>query len=54
MSKKNDKKMFSTIISNALQKEFKKLAIDMERPINELIEEAMKDLLAKHGKKRQG
>jgi hypothetical protein len=26
----------------------------MERPINELIEEAMKDLLAKHGKKRQG
>ena len=46
-----EKKMFSTLIRNDLLKEFKKLAIDLERPINDILEEAMKDLLNKHGKK---
>jgi hypothetical protein len=46
-----EKKMFSTLITNDLLKEFKKLAIDLERPINDILEEAMKDLLKKHGKK---
>ncbi len=43
------KKMFSTQIRNDLLKEFKKLAIDLERPINDVLEEAMQDLLAKYG-----
>ena len=45
-----EKKMFSTLINNDLLKEFKKLAIDLERPINDILEEAMKDLLKKHEK----
>ncbi len=45
------KKMFSTLINNDLLKEFKKLAIDLERPINDILEEAMKDFLRKHDKK---
>jgi hypothetical protein len=53
MEKKTDRKMFSTLISNPLQKEFKKLAIDQERPINDLMEEAMTDLLKKYDKKRE-
>lgn len=48
-----EKKMFSTLITNDLLKEFKKLAIDLERPLNSILEEAMKDFLDKHGKKRQ-
>jgi len=43
--------MFSTLIKNDLLKEFKKLAIDLERPTNDLLEEAMKELLAKYEKK---
>ena len=46
-----EKKMFSTLINNGLLKEFKKLAIDLERPINDILEEAMKDLLKKYEKK---
>jgi hypothetical protein len=33
------KKHMTTIIDNDLQKEVKKLAIDLERPFNDLIEE---------------
>ena len=43
------KKMFSTQVRNDLLKEFKKLAIDLERPINDVLEEAMRDLLDKYG-----
>ena len=43
--------MFSTVLNNDLLKEFKKLAIDLERPINDIMEEAMKDFLKKHDKK---
>jgi len=46
--------MLSTLIKNDLLKEFKKLAIDLERPTNDLLEEAMKDLLAKYEKKGKG
>jgi len=46
-----EKKMFSTLINNDLLKEFKKLAVDLERPINDILEEAMKDLLKKYEKK---
>jgi len=45
------KKVFSTQVRNDLLKEFKKLAIDLERPINDVLEEAMRELLRKYGKK---
>jgi hypothetical protein len=48
------KKVFSTQVTNELLKEFKKLAIDLERPINDILEEAMRELLKKYGKKRHG
>lgn len=47
------KKPLSTQIENDLQKEIKKLAIDLERPFNDLLEEAIKDLLKKYEKKHQ-
>jgi predicted transcriptional regulator len=46
-----EKKMFSTLLTNDLLKEFKKLAIDLERPINDILEEAMRDFLKKYEKK---
>ena len=46
-----DKKIFSTTLNNDLLKEFKKLCIDLERPINDLLEEAMADLLKKYKQK---
>ena len=45
------RKPLSTKIENELQKEVKKLAIDLERPFNDLLEEAMHDLLKKYQKK---
>jgi len=45
------KKHMTTIIDNDLQKEVKKLAIDLERPFNDLIEESFRDLLKKYKKK---
>ena len=45
------RKPLSTKIENELQKEMKKLAIDLERPFNDLLEEAIKDYLKKHEKK---
>lgn len=40
--------MFTTQLNNDLLKDFKKLAIDLERPINDILEEAMKDFLTKY------
>jgi hypothetical protein len=48
-----EKKMLSTLIKNDLLKEFKKLAIDLERPINDILEESMRELLKKYEKKRK-
>jgi len=45
------KKMFSTRIDSDLLKLAKKLAIDLERPLNDLLEEALRDLLKKYGGK---
>jgi hypothetical protein len=45
------KKHMTTTIDNDLQKEVKKLGIDLERPINDLIEESFRDLLKKYKKK---
>ena len=45
------RKPLSTRIENHLQKENKKLAIDLEKPLNDLLEEAIQDLLKKYEKK---
>jgi predicted transcriptional regulator len=45
------RKPLSTKIENDLQKELKKLAIDLERPFNDVLEEAIKDILKKYEKK---
>lgn len=47
----NDQKMFSTRISNRLQKELKHLSVDTEKSISKLTEEAIEDLLTKYKKK---
>lgn len=44
------RKNLSTRIENDLQKEIKKLAIDLEKPLNDLLEEAIEDYLKKHGR----
>lgn len=46
-----ERKPLSTKIDNYLQKEIKKLAIDLERPFNDLLEEAIADLLKKYAEK---
>ncbi len=45
-----DRRPLSTKIDNTLQKEIKKLAIDLEKPLNEVLEEAITHFLKKHGK----
>ena len=47
------RKHMTTSIENDLQKEVKKLAIDLERPFNALIEEALIDLLKKYQKDKE-
>ncbi|MBL7204558.1 MAG: hypothetical protein ISS63_09525 [Desulfobacteraceae bacterium] len=42
------RKPLSTKIENDLQKSIKKLAIDLERPLNDLLEEAIQDVLKKY------
>ncbi len=48
------RKPLSTRIENDLQKEIKKLAIDLEKSLNDLLEEAIKDILEKYRKKSKG
>jgi predicted transcriptional regulator len=45
------RKPLSTKIENELQKEVKKLAIDLEKPLNDILEEAIRDILKKYEKK---
>ena len=44
------RKHMTTSIEVELQKKIKKLAIDLEKPLNVVLEEAIKDYLRKHGK----
>jgi hypothetical protein len=46
-----DKKMFSTRINPDILKELKHLSIDAEKPISDLTEEAIRDLIRKYDKK---
>ena len=48
---KKKRKPFTTSFDISLLKEIKKLAIDLDKPANVLLEEAMKDLLAKYAGK---
>lgn len=45
----NEKKMFATRIDPEMLKKVKHLAVELEVSIASLIEEALVDLLAKHG-----
>ncbi len=45
------RKSLSTRIEKDLQKEIKKLAIDLEKPLNDLLEESIRDTLKKYEKK---
>ena len=47
------RKPLSTRIENDLQKEMKKLAIDLEKPFNNLLEEAIRDFLKKYNVKNK-
>ena len=47
------RKNLTTSIENDLQKDIKKLAIDLERPFNDIIEEALRDLLEKYKSKER-
>lgn len=44
--------MFTNQINADLLKNFKKLAIDLERPINDVLEEAMRNLLKNYEKSK--
>lgn len=46
------KKMFTNQINADLLKNFKKLAIDLERPINDVLEESMRNLLKNYEKQK--
>ena len=44
------KKVFTNQVDAELLKNFKKLAIDLDRPINNVLEEAMRNLLKNYEK----
>jgi hypothetical protein len=46
------KKMFTNQVDGDLLKSFKKLAIDQDKPINKLLEEAMRNLLKNYDKQK--
>ena len=45
-----DRKPFSTKVDRSLLKEVRHLSVELERPLNDLLEEAMRDLLRKYGR----
>jgi len=45
-----ERKPFTTTIESGRLKEVKKLAIDLDRPVNDLLEEAIDHLLQKYKK----
>ena len=47
---KVDRTRYTTTIRSDLLKELKKLAIDLDKRHNELLEEAIEDLLKKYGR----
>ena len=53
ISNMNERKPFTTSLNIDLLKTVKKLAIDQDRSVNEIIEEALRDFLKKQEKKRE-
>ena len=51
MKSKAPPKMFSTRIDPELLKKLKHLSVDLEKPISELVEEAIENLVKKHKNK---
>ncbi len=49
-----EKKMFGARIDNDVLKDLKHLSVDKERPVGELVEEAIRDLLKKYKSARAG
>lgn len=47
---KRERKPFSTKLDRVLLKEIRHLSVELERPLNDLFEEAMRDLLRKYGR----
>ena len=47
----NERKPFTTSLNVTILKDVKKLAIDLDKGVNVLLEEAMQDLLKKQEKK---
>jgi len=47
-----NRKPFTTSLDVSLLKEIKKLAIDLDRPVNELLEESIRWLLERYKKER--
>lgn len=43
-----ERKPFTTSLNSTILKDVKKLAIDLDRGINDILEEAMKDILKKY------
>lgn len=48
--KRSRRETFNTTVHEKLLREAKKLAIDLKRSYNDLFEEALVDLLKKHGR----
>ncbi len=46
----NERKPFTTSLNVKILKNVKKLAIDLDKGVNDLLEEAMQDLLQKYDK----
>lgn len=44
----SEKKQFATRIDSKVLKDLKRLAVELEKPLNNLLEEAIKDLLKKY------
>ena len=47
-----DRKPFTTSLNVLILKDLRKLAIDLDKGVNDLMEEAMSDLLAKYAKQK--
>lgn len=53
MKSMNERKPFTTSLKVTILKDVKKLAIDLDKGVNDLLEEAMQDLLKKYEKNQQ-
>ncbi|CAI4029898.1 hypothetical protein DNFV4_00318 [Nitrospira tepida] len=49
----SDRKMFGIRLPDSLMKEIKHLAVDEGKPMNELVEEGLRDLMKKYREKRR-